>query len=259
MIKSKKLISIIIIISFSLIIISSINENTYSQTPLNSLKLVAIGNSTPAGYGIEPQENYLRIYAEYIKQDLGLEVEIINWAENGNKNLLDWIKAVTTDEVFRMDIKNANIITIWLNWYEGMPYIYKTERVYKDELNMTNKKMGDSYNILFAEITRLVDPKETLIVVAETGIPPAIAETWKDNNFYQELKQYAYEDWKNYLRKAAENNNVKVVPTYKAFNGQDGNSMLPEVYIQKDGIHFSAKGHKLIADLHRNLGYNPLR
>ena len=51
-----------------------------------------------------------------------------------------------------------------------MPYIYKTERVYKKELNMTTKKMGDSFNILFAEITRLADPKQTLILVAETGI-----------------------------------------------------------------------------------------
>ena len=259
MLKNIKVLSLTLLIILSLLIVSILNENAYSQVPQNPLKLVAIGNSTPAGYGIKPQENYLRVYAEYIEQDLNVEVEIINWAKLESRNLLGWVQAITTDEVFRMDIKNADIITIWISWHEIMPYIYKTERVYKKELNMTTKKMGDSFNILFVEITRLADPKETLIMVAETGIPPAIAETWKENNFYQELKQYAYEDWREYLIEAAENNNIKVVPTYKAFNGQAGNSMLPEVYIQKDGIHFSAKGHKLIADLHRNMGYNPLK
>jgi len=38
-------------------------------------------------------------------------------------------------------------------------------------------------------------------------------------------------------------------------NGQNGDDVIPEKYLWEDGIHFNAKGHILITDLHRSLGY----
>jgi len=125
MLKNIKVLSLTLLIILSLLIVSILNENAYSQVPQNPLKLVAIGNSTPAGYGIKPQENYLRVYAEYIEQDLNVEVEIINWAKLESRNLLGWVQAITTDEVFRMDIKNADIITIWISGMRSCPISIK--------------------------------------------------------------------------------------------------------------------------------------
>jgi len=259
MLKKIKIISLILLFIITIFSINTLNETAIAQTSDGLIRLVALGDSTPAGDGVKPSENYIRVYAEYVENDLDVEVDIINWAASEDRSLARWVQAVTTDEIFRMDLKNADIITIWIGWYDIMPYIYKTDRVYKKELNMTTEKMGDSLHILFSEITRLADPKETLILVAETGIPPGIVKAWKENNTFQELKEYAYEDWRDYLVKAAEENKIKVVPTYKTYNGPEGNSILPDVYMQSDGIHLSAKGHKLMADIHRNMGYNPLK
>ena len=247
------------IIVFIMIFIFQSNTIIQSQTDQELIYLTAFGDSTPAGLGVKPSESYVRIYSEYVEEDLKVEVEVNNWAEDKKRNISEWVHQVTTNEEFRDDLEKADIITIWIGWHEIMPYLYKTDRVYKKELNMTTNRMGEQFDLLFDEITRLAEPKNTLIIVSETGIPPAIIKTWKDIGHFQELKQYAYEDWRKQLIQAAKKHNVKVVPTYKTLNGKQGNSNLPDIYFQEDKVHFSIKGHKLLADIHRNLGYDPIK
>jgi len=54
---------------------------------------------------------------------------------------------------------------------------------------------------------------------------------------------------------AAEKHGVHVVHTYHAINGPNGEQSLPPEYAQADGLHFNEQGHKLLADLHREIGY----
>lgn len=256
---SKKRLLVPFLILFIMIFFFPFNMLLQSQSPQELIYLTAFGDATPAGYGVKPSESYVQVYSEYVEEDLKVEVEVNNWAEDKKRNISEWVHLVTTNQDFRADLESADIIIIWIGWHEIMPYLYKTDRVYKKELNMTTNRMGEQFDLLFDEITRLNNSKNTLIMVAETGIPPAITETWKNIGHFQELKQYAYEDWRKQLIQAAERHNVKVVPTYKTLNGKQGNSNLPDIYFQEDKVHFSIKGHKLLADIHRNLGYDPIK
>jgi lysophospholipase L1-like esterase len=61
--------------------------------------------------------------------------------------------------------------------------------------------------------------------------------------------------WREYLIQAARKHSVHVVSTYEMLNGPNGDQEIPPEYMQSDGLHFNKEGHKLIADLHRNVGY----
>jgi lysophospholipase L1-like esterase len=54
---------------------------------------------------------------------------------------------------------------------------------------------------------------------------------------------------------AATNQNISVVDSYRAVNGPDGDQKLSEEYMQADGIHPNEIGHRFLADLHRQVGY----
>ena len=54
---------------------------------------------------------------------------------------------------------------------------------------------------------------------------------------------------------AAEKHGVHVVNIYHAINGPNGDQALSSEYLHADGLHFSELGHKLLADLHREFGY----
>lgn len=78
---------------------------------------------------------------------------------------------------------------------------------------------------------------------------------WREAGVYQQFKRTVFEDWSEAIAQIASNHNVPVVHTYLALNGEDGDDEIATKYLWNDGIHFSAEGHTLIADLHRDLGY----
>ena len=53
---------------------------------------VALGDSTPTGYGL--LESYVEYYAAFIEEDLGVKVEIHNFAQDGQSTriLLDHLR-----------------------------------------------------------------------------------------------------------------------------------------------------------------------
>jgi hypothetical protein len=69
------------------------------------------------------------------------------------------------------------------------------------------------------------------------------------------MKEHAYEAWRDYILQAASTHGGLVVRTYEVINGPDGDQTLPPEYWQSDRVHFSEQGHELIADLHREVGY----
>jgi len=101
----------------------------------------------------------------------------------------------------------------------------------------------------------LASPAQTLILIAEIGIPPPMVAAWQEDGTFALLKHHAYEVWRDHLIQAAEKHQVHVVPTYEILNGPAGDLRTPAEYLQPDGIHLNAKGHKLIADVHRSVGY----
>ena len=69
------------------------------------------------------------------------------------------------------------------------------------------------------------------------------------------LKGPAYEVWREHLIQAANRHGIHVVATYEALNGPNGDREMPPEYLQSDRTHFNERGHRLVADLYRSVGY----
>ena len=224
--------------------------------------LVALGDSTPTGYGVGAENSYVNLYASYISEDLKVDVVVHNWATNSTRTVLDWVEVIRTDEGLREDLRNAEVVTICLGWHDLIPNIgvfgkggpcYKRGEIDLDCFRSVTDPMEQGFDDLLSEITSLASPNETLILIADTGNP--FVDAWIEYGTLDTLKGPAYEEWRNHLMEAAEKHGVHVVNTYHATNGSSGDQSLPSEYSQADGLHFSELGHKLLADLHREVGY----
>jgi lysophospholipase L1-like esterase len=229
-----------------------------------SWDLVTIGDSTPTGYGVLPDHSYVQVYAEYIEEDLGINVVVHNWATNSTRTVAGWVEFVRNNQELREDMRSAEVITIWLGWHDVIPSIgigrggpcYKSaDEVDVDCLGQVTKPMQDGFDKLLSEIVSLASPDETLILIADVGIPGLFVERWKEYGILDLLKRHAYEVWRDYIIQAASKHKVHVVGTYEVINGPNGDQTLPPEFSKPDGLHFSVEGHRLIANLHREVGY----
>jgi hypothetical protein len=223
--------------------------------------LVSLGDSTPTGKGVNINHSYVYIYASYIEEDFGVDVEVHNWATNEIQTVANWVEKVCNNEELREDLRNADVITIWLGWHDLVAFIFSKisgnshDEVVADSLREITNPMQDAFDSLLSEIVSLATPDETLILIADVGIPSLFVVKWKKEGTFDIWKQHAYEVWHNYIIQAAAKHNVHVVPTYELINGANGDRVMPSEYMQADKVHFNEQGHKMIADIHRKAGY----
>ncbi|MEE9165977.1 MAG: SGNH/GDSL hydrolase family protein [Candidatus Neomarinimicrobiota bacterium] len=226
--------------------------------------LVALGDSTPTGSGVSADLSYVQVYSAYIEEDLGVDVVVKNWATNMTQTVADHVEAVRSGEELREDLRNAEVITIWLGWHDlipnigigrGGPCYERADEVDVDCLGEVTNPMREGFDKLLSEIVSLASPDETLILIADVGIPSLFVARWKEYGTLDVLKRDAYEVWREYIIQAARKYQVHVVNTYEVLNGPNGDQETPPQYMQSDGLHFNEQGHKLIADLHRRVGY----
>lgn len=220
---------------------------------------VALGDSIPAGYGVNSQ-SYVIYYAEYIEADLGVAVNVHNWSIPG-QTTQELLRTLQNNLGLRDAIKNAEVITIWTGWNDMVPLIgFGIESKCGDEENLDMdcvregvKALEADIDALFTEILSLRSTNDALIRIAD-NCNHFVGE-WKEAGVYQKFKRPAFQDWSEAIVQIASNHNVPVVHTYVALNGEDGDDEIAAKYLWDDGIHFNADGHILIADLHRDLGY----
>jgi lysophospholipase L1-like esterase len=230
--------------------------------------LVALGDSTPTGHGVGAGNSYVQVYAEYIQEDLGVGVVVHNWATDSIRTVAKWAEEVRNNDELRDDLRNAEVITIWLGWHDVIPNIGiprggpcypRSQAVDLDCLAEVTTPMEAAFEDLLSEIVSLASPSETLILIAEVGIPPLFVASWKEDGMFDDLRQHGYEVWREYIVEAASRHRVHVVNTYEVLNGVNGDQEMPPEYMQSDGLHLNAQGHRLLADRHRQVGYEYLR
>ena len=226
--------------------------------------LVALGDSTPTGYGVGEDSSYVQFYAKHIEEDLGVDVSVHNWATNEIRRVIDWVKVVRNNDELRRDLLDAEVITLWMGWYDViLSFIIEREDSSRnlrrdidvDRLHQVTSPMQSAFDKLLLEIVLLAEPEETLVLIAEVGIPSLFVERCKEYGILDQWKKYTYEPWRNYIIQAARKHQVHLVPTYEIINGPDGNQEMPCEYMQSDGVHFNREGHKLLAEAHRRVGY----
>ena len=191
-----------------------------------------------------------------------------NWATNSTRTVAEWAEQVRNNDELRDNLRNAEVITIWLGWHDVIPNIGvprggpcypRTQEVDVDCLAKVTTQMETAFEELLSEVASLASPTETLIRIADVGIPPVFVAGWKEDGTFDALQRHAYEVWREYIVQAAGRHGVYVVNTYEVLNGPNGDQEMSPDYVQSDGLHLNEQGHRLLADRHREVGYEYLR
>lgn len=76
--------------------------------------VVAIGDSTPAGFGVGAASAYPQAYADLLADEFGIEVEVANHATGQTRTVRDWVEIIETDEHLIADLAGARVVLIWM-------------------------------------------------------------------------------------------------------------------------------------------------
>ena len=163
--------------------------------------LVALGDSTPASYGVDEGQSYVHVFASHIENDLGVTVHIHNHATNSARSVADWVEEIRSGDDLRQDLREADVITLWLGWHNIIPELGiprggacypSSQNVDLACLSAVTDGMRQAFDALLAEIVSLASPGETLIHIADIGIPPRLLESWIEDGTDDVLREHAY-------------------------------------------------------------------
>ena len=222
---------------------------------------VALGDSVPAGYGVGGR-SYVVYYAEHMEADLGVKVTVHNWGGGGlsSDGLLVMLR---NNQELRNAISEAEVVTFYIGGNDevGMEYLYRTGTCGgADNLDCCRETLTSfsaNYDAIIAEILSLRSTTDAIIRTANLYFP--FVNEHKELGIYEDFKKHCHEAFSEHIVQAASEHNIPVARVYLAFNGPNGDEdPTDKGYIQSDGEHPSEAGHRLIADLHRELGYEPL-
>jgi lysophospholipase L1-like esterase len=122
-------------------------------------------------------------------------------------------------------------------------------------LRTTTDTILTNYDAILDEIQTLVGPRPAVIRAMDVYNPYA----GMDAAHLAVLKPYL-DEINAYLCFSAEVRGIGCARVYEAFNGPTGDDdPVQRALIAFDGIHPNDRGHGLIADLLRDVGYAPLR
>ena len=213
---------------------------------------VALGDSIAWGWP--------KLYAAHIEADLGVEVTVHNWYRDAQSSA-GLLSALRDNQELRSDIREAEVVTFLVSpqRFQRPMAVYEAGTCggtdNQDCLREALSLLKADVDAILAEILSLTSTSDT-IIRAMTYHNPMVNE-WKRKGVFEDLNSY----WKahnEYLVQAASEHNIPVVRVDLAFNGPNGDEdPLDKDYVS-DGWHPNAVGDAIIADLHRELGYEPL-
>jgi lysophospholipase L1-like esterase len=240
--KIKSLISTFILIAVGLIIISgcATGRKAVSDTEWD---YVALGDSRTAW------TSYADLYAAYLEADLSVKVTVHNKAFGGQ-----WVSIllyyIQNNDSYREKISEAEVITILTMGSHLYSNLASSVPCDNSSVEDFEKNLDD----VIAEIYSLRGGRKTVIRLVEQY--HFLVNFHKKYGGFEDTKMCvnAYNDR---LHKVASKYNIPVVPLYLAFNGPNGDESPYEKGYLYDGVHPNETGDVIIADLLRELGYEP--
>jgi lysophospholipase L1-like esterase len=199
--------------------------------------------------------SYVNPYAAHIEEDLGVKVRLEKWGVSGmtSAQLLDRLR---TNQMLRDEISEAEVVTLVIGANDvNYPLIgpYKSGDCggedNRDCIRDAIKSFRVNYDAIIAELFTLCSSKT---IIRTMTIYYGSLETWGVDD---DLRPF-FEPLNDQIVQAASENNIPVAMVHLAFNGPDGDEdPADKGYLASDGVHASELGAAVIADLHRELGY----
>ncbi len=220
-----------------------------------SLNYTALGDSLAYGILDLSRGGYVPRYASYVQTDTGSTVLLNNLGRNGWTST-QLLNALRTDMTFRNSLANSQVITFDIggNDFLRIRDSYQSGTCggadNQDCIRSTVATFKANWSAIIAEILALRSTSNTVIRTMDIYNP--FVKQFPALKFY-------LEDANNYIAATSAANNIPYAKVYQAFNGVNGDEDAGDKgYISPydpSGVHPGELGHKVIADLFRNLGY----
>lgn len=227
---------------------------------------VALGDSVPYGAGDVDGRSFVPRYARLIERDTGASVRVHNLATDGG-TARDLLGQLRDDPKVRRALKSAEILTISIGGNDLESHLgdYASKTCGGPD-NQTCFRAAvaafkPTWAAILAEVLRLRADKSIIRVTNDYNPFPGNARAAAN------LGKGITDAFTPYLRQlnayrcsSAEHVGILCADVAKAFNGAETNeSAFAKGLIGTDFFaHPSAKGHRLIAQILRALGYRPL-
>ena len=226
----------------------------------------ALGDSLAVG--VFALRGYVPRYQEYIQNDTRSSVSLRNLAQNGWTSA-DLLTALQTDDNFRSSVRGSAVIT----WDIGGNDMRHVREAYKNGtcddacVAASVEAIKSNWNAIVVEILALrsetAPPSRTIIrtmnlynpYVNEDMLADSDGDTTSD---FDELLP-AFRSLNAHIGESTQAAGILCADVALAFNGADSREdPAGKGYIAFDGLHPNDTGHKVMADLLRALGYQPL-
>jgi lysophospholipase L1-like esterase len=241
--------------------------------PAGTLNYTALGDSLAYGILDFSRGGYVPRYAGYIQDDTGSSVTLNNLGQNGWRSD-QLLEALRTNPTFRNSISNSQVVT----WDIGGNDFLRFMDDYtngtcggadnQDCLRSAITSFKANWNAIIVEILALRRTGDTVVRTMDIYNPfvkaQKASDSWANDgglNDFQVIKPYL-DEANSHIRATAAANGIPCAKVYQAFNGINGDEDAGDKgYISPydfSGVHPGELGHKVIADLFRNLGYSTL-
>jgi hypothetical protein len=190
------------------------------------------------------------IYAAYIEADLGVTVTIHNWA-SGEQTSATFLEMLQENSSLRAQVHNAEVVTLWTGGYIVSEALTSHRHSCDPELVAA---FGTDLESILDEIIALRRMNGTIIRLLEFFQPRV--------NILDEMgilgeKKICLTALNERVHQAAFKYEIPVASVHRVFNGPDGSDDAADRGYLTNIRKFSLAGETAIADLLRELGYEP--
>ena len=228
----------------------------------------ALGDSIGFGLFAPIGDGYVPTYDRFIQAGSGVNVNTINLCVPGWTSS-DLLRAIKGNLLFRISVATSTIVTVNI----GGNDLLGSRSAYKDRTcggadNQDCLRAGvaifsANFNAILAEVRSLRAGRNTIIRTMDIYNPfvneDRAKDTWPNDqgNDFQVLKPYL-DAINSRIAATATARNIPFAHVYMAFNGPNGDIDPNDLgLLAFDNLHPNGRGHRLIANLLRGLGYSP--
>jgi putative intracellular protease/amidase len=223
--------------------------------PGASWTVVGIGDSFMAGVGVDRRTRALPfVYGELLGEDLDAPIEVRNHGTGRITTVADWaVKLTDSSPHLAADLGRADIVLVWLGYHDVLVAL-GSGAAWPDPLRAQLEAVVEgspaSWDAFFSALVAAV-PAHARILVGDLAIPPFLLDRFAGHPDWAEIRRLAYLDWRLVMVETADRYGARVVPTFAAVNGPDGDAVVAPGTWWPDGLHFDDVFHRFVAEVFR--------